>query len=95
MSPKIDDENGKEVYGSAYVDRSFVTKHGMAGYVKTLERAKQNDRIKDKPLVIKALKSAGKNNTDLVISNKDANKLRQIASNQSFLKEARVIILLD
>ncbi|MDP6205683.1 MAG: hypothetical protein QF457_07735, partial [SAR324 cluster bacterium] len=32
MSPKIYDEEGNELYGSAYVDQEFVQKHGMAGY---------------------------------------------------------------
>ncbi|MGK5095245.1 hypothetical protein WDW89_24945 [Deltaproteobacteria bacterium TL4] len=94
MSPKIIDEQGKEVYGSAYVDRGFVLKHGMAGYVKTMDKAQQNDRVQDKPLVVKALGSAGKNKTDIVIKNEDAQKLRQIAATQSFLREARVVIVL-
>ena len=94
MSPKILDENGKEVYGSAYVDREFSIKHGMAGYLKELDKAKANDRVKSTPLVIKALKASGNNKTDLVVSNKDAEALRKIASTQSFLREARVVILL-
>ncbi len=95
MSPKIFDQDGNEVYGSAYVDRDFVVKHGMAGYLKDLEKARQNDRVKGSPLVVKALKSAGKNKTDLVIGNNEANALRQMAATQSFLREARVVILLN
>ncbi|MBF0280642.1 MAG: hypothetical protein HQM13_22800 [SAR324 cluster bacterium] len=95
MSPKVFDQEGNEIYGSAYVDRDFVVKHGMAGYLKDLQQARQNERVKGSPLVIKALKSSGKNKTDLVISNNDANALRQMAATQSFLREARVVILLD
>lgn len=95
LSPKIFDEHGKEIYGSAYVDREYVLKYGMAGYVKSFEQARENDRVKGKPLEIKALKSIGKNSTDLVVSEKDANALRQIASTQSFLREARVVLVLD
>lgn len=94
MSPKIFDEAGNELYGSAYVDRDFVVKHGMAGYLKDLKKARQNDRVQGNPLVIKALKSTGKNKTDLVIGNHDANALRQMAATQAFLREARVIVLL-
>lgn len=95
MSPKVFDEQGKEVYGSAYVDRDFVLKHGMAGYVKDVAKAKQNDRIKQSPLVIKAIRTAGSNATDLVISDGDAKKIKEIAANQNFLREARVMIVLD
>ncbi|MBF0286323.1 MAG: hypothetical protein HQM14_00780 [SAR324 cluster bacterium] len=95
MSPKVFDEEGNEIYGSAYVDREFVVKHGMAGYLKDIEKAKTNDRVKGTPLVIKALKSAGKNKTDLVVNNNDAKALRQVAATQSFLREARVVIVLD
>lgn len=95
MSPKVYDENEKEVYGSAYVDREFVLRYGMAGYVKDLDQAKQNDRIKESPLVLKAVSSSGANHTDLVIANSDADALRQVAKNLNFLKEARVLIVLD
>ncbi len=95
MSPKIFDEEGNEIYGSAYVDRAFVVKHGMAGYLKDIEKAKGNDRVRGTPLVIKALKSTGKNRTDLVVNNNNAKALRQVAATQSFLREARVVIVLD
>lgn len=94
MSPKIFDEEGSEVYGSAYVDRDFVVKHGMAGYAKDMDKAQANDRIKGSPLIIKALGSTGKNRTNVVIKNSDAQALRQIASTQAFLREARVVFLL-
>ena len=95
MSPKIFDEAGNEIYGSAYVDHEFVVQHGMAGYLNDLGLAQQNDRVQGNPLVLKALGSTGKNNTDLIISNEDGNALRQMAATQSFLREARVVVLLN
>lgn len=95
MSPKIYDENGNELYGSAYVDQEFVQKHGMAGYVKNVKQARENDRVKDSPLVLKALSSSGVNHTDLTLSNADATLLRGMTENLSFLRQARVVIVLD
>lgn len=95
MSPKFFDEQGNEIYGSAYVDHEFVVKNGMAGYIKDLEKAKQNDRVKDKPLVVKALKASGENKADLVFADADAKAIRDIAVHQNFLREARVVILVD
>ena len=40
-SPKILDEDGREVYGSAYVDKGWVEKQGIVGYAKSLEEARK------------------------------------------------------
>ena len=93
--PTVLDEDGKEVYGSGYADREFSIKFGLAGYVKTLEQAERNDRVMGNPLVIKVLKTSGKRNVDIVISNEDAQRLRKIAKAQTFLREARVVIALE
>ncbi len=95
MSPKIYDEEGNELYGSAYVDQKFVQKHGMAGYVRDLEQALANDRVKGTPAVLKALSSSGANQTDLILSKSDADQLRSLADHLNFLREARVVIVLD
>jgi hypothetical protein len=92
MSPKIFDPEGREVYGSAAVERAFVLEHGVAGYVKGLKTAIGNDRVKGNPLIIKA--EAGRKSSDLVISAEDANLLRQLDASQSFLREARVVIVI-
>jgi len=92
-SPKILDEDGREVYGSAYVDKEWVEKQGIAGYAKSLEEANANQRVSGNPLVIKATKVTGANNRDLVISNEDARKIRELAKNINFLDRAKVIIV--
>ena len=93
MSPKIYGPDGKEVYGSIAVERDFVLKHGIVGYVKDLEKAKTNERVKGNPLIIKGAMNGGKS-SDLVISSEDANLLMKLDATQSFLREARVIIVI-
>ncbi|PCI27065.1 MAG: hypothetical protein COB67_09520 [SAR324 cluster bacterium] len=93
MSPKIYDETGLEVYGSAAVDRNFALRHGVVGYVKGLKKAMKNDRVQGKPLIIKAIRSGDKS-SDLLISNQDAELLRKLEATQTFLREARVIIVI-
>ena len=95
MSPKIYDEEGNELYGSAYVDQEFVQKHGMAGYVRDLDQALANDRVQGTPAVLKAISSSGANQTDLILSKSDADQLRGLADHLNFLREARVVIVLD
>jgi hypothetical protein len=95
MSPKVLDPEGREIYGSAYVTREFAVQQGIAGYAKDVEAAKQNDRVKGNPLVIKAVEAKGANKADLVISMADANALREIAQAQNFMRQTRVLIVLD
>ncbi len=95
MSPKVLDENGNEVYGSALVSREYAIQQGMAGYAKDESLASQNPRIADHPLAVKAVNTEGTNKTNLVISNEDANKIRELVASQNFLEKCRVMILLD
>ena len=92
-SPKILDEDGREVYGSAYVDKGWVEKQGIVGYAKNLEEAKENQRVAGNPLVIKAMKVTGANNGDLIVSHEDARKIRELAKNINFLDHAKVLIV--
>jgi hypothetical protein len=95
MTAKIRNEDGKEVYGSAYVSRQYVVEQGMMGYLKDVETAQANPRVTDRPLIIKALKTDGPNKTDLVISNRDALLLHGMKEHLSFLEKARVMVVLD
>ena len=95
LSPKTLNEDGAVIYGYADVDRQFALEQGMIGYLKDIMAARTNERIKGRPLEIKALKSSGKNDADLVISNADGVRLRQMNREQSFLREARVMVVLN
>jgi hypothetical protein len=92
-SVKILDEDGREIYGSAYVSKDWAEKHGIVSYVKDLAQAKANQRVAGNPLVIKAIKVTGPNNKDLVISNDDARRVRDLAKHLNFLDAAKVVII--
>ena len=95
MSPKILDENGKELYGSAMVNREFAVQQGMVGYTKDLSAARANMRVTDNPFVVKAVRVTGASKCDLVISNSDASRLSSAGEHLSFLQKARVMFVLD
>jgi hypothetical protein len=96
LAPKITDENGREIYGSAYVSREWAVKWGMAGYAKTPEQATAlRDRVGDQPGMIKALKATGASKCDLVISTKDASEVAAASKSMKFLSDCRVIVLVD
>ena len=95
MAPKILNEDGKEIYGSAYINRDWAVREGMVGYLKDPAAAQANPRVTDKPLMVKALKVSGEGRVDTVISNADAAALQSAAQNLSMLEKCRVIILVD
>lgn len=95
MSPKILDENGQEVYGSAFVSREYAVQQGMSGYAKDLATAQGNQRVTDNPLTVKGLRTEGAGRSDIVISNADAAMLRGASENLSFMKKCRVMIVVD
>lgn len=95
MSPRIYDEDGKEVYGSANVDREYAVQQGMSGYARDLTAAQSNQRVTASPITVKGLKTGGAGRSDLVISNADAQLIRASAENASFMKKCRVMIVLD
>jgi hypothetical protein len=95
MAPKIVNEDGKEIYGSASVNRDYAVREGMVGYFKDPDAAKANPRVTDKPLTVKALKASGDGRVDLVISNADATAIQAASQNMSMLEKCKVIVLVD
>jgi hypothetical protein len=95
MAPRIVDEAGKEVYGASVVSNKGIAQGGIAGYVKDVGAAQSSERIGKSPMVMKALSLAKGTKTDIVISNADADKLRDPNSNLSFLSEGKVVIVVD
>jgi hypothetical protein len=95
LAPRILDENLEEVFGPAYVSREFAVQHGVARYTTDIGKAKFNQRIFDNPLIVKALKVLWPGRCDFIISNADAAKLKSASEHLKFLKECRVIIVLD
>lgn len=95
MAPRILDESGNEVYGSAFVSREFAVQQGMAGYSKDITAAQTNARVTNSPVTVKGVRTEGSGRCDVVVSNADAAKLRAASDNLSFLKKCRVMIVLD
>ncbi|HEX9113706.1 MAG TPA: hypothetical protein VF888_05095 [Nitrospirota bacterium] len=95
MAPKILNEDGKEIYGSAWISRDYAVREGMVGYLKDPAAAQSNPRVTDKPLLVKAVKVSGDAHVDTVISNADAAALQSASQNLSMLEKCRVIILVD
>ena len=95
LAPRILNENLEEVYGPAYVSREFAVQHGIVRYETDLLRAKFHLRVSENPLIVRALKSLLPGRCDFVISNADAARLRSASEHLLFMRECKVIIVLD
>ena len=95
MAPKVVDEKGQEVYGSAFVSREFAVQQGMSGYARDLTAAQGNTRVIQNPLTVRGLRTEGSGRSNVVISNADAADLRSGSEHLSFLKKCRVMIVVD
>ncbi len=95
IAPRILDENLEEVFGPTYASREFAVQHGMVLYTTNVWQAKFHPRVSDNPIVVKALKSIWPGRCDFIISNADADKLRRASEHLLFLRECRVIIVLN
>lgn len=95
MVPTLVDENGRVVYGSAFISRSQAVHHGVCLYLRALEDRDGHPRVAPRPLWVKGLHTPPERPSDIVISNADAARLRGASANLSFLRACRVIVLLD
>jgi hypothetical protein len=98
MFPRIFDEDGREVYGLANVDREYAEKQGIkgiSGYTRDLTAAQTNQRVTANPITVKAVRTSGPGKSDIVISNTDARNIRFSAESATFMKQCKVMIVLD
>lgn len=95
MVPRIYDENGQEVFGPAYASREFAVQKGMIGYMSDMDAAARNPRVADKPMILQGLRAGGAGDTDIIVSNADAARLRSAFQNLAFRRQCRVLIVLD
>ncbi|MBU1001487.1 MAG: LPP20 family lipoprotein [Proteobacteria bacterium] len=95
MSPRILDEAGNELYGTAMVSREYAIQQGMAGYAKDPDKAAANPRVASNPMTVAAIGVLGASRSDLVIPTAKADEIRAQTESKDYLAQARVMILLD
>ena len=95
MAPKIVDESDQEVYGASSVNREYAVKQGIAGYAKEIEKVKDNQRVRGNPLTVRGIKTLGSSKTNVMVSNADADMIRNTAKDQKFLSQCKVMIVVD
>lgn len=96
MYPRILAASGeKEVYSPRNADRLIAMNQGHVGYEISVDRAKSRGRAGSNPLVVKAASVAGAKKADVVISNEDALKIEAADLKQEFLKQCKVMFVVN
>lgn len=95
MLPKIVSQDGNILYGTGEIMRDYVVQMGLMGYQNSVAKARGQDRVGANPLVVKAVAVSGKSKCDYVVNSGDAALIQAAASATSFLKECRVVAVLD
>jgi len=92
LFPRVFDENLNIVIESLMVDPEIIRGTGAVGYQK-LEESLNLERIGQNPLEIKARSIFGINNTDLIISTRDAVKILSRQNNLDLIQQGKIIII--
>lgn len=95
IAPHVFDEKGQSVYGPEFVSEDAMGQKGVVEYAKSLDEAKKNARVTDKPLVVRAIGTGKNGKSDIVLSNADADKLRDPESNGAYLVGGQVVVVID
>jgi len=97
LTPKIFDEDLREIYGTLKVNKRWLLEHGLAGYQPSVEDAKKKEkkRIGDHPLVVKADGVKGINQDEVILDNETAKLVVGANKTSNFFNEARVVFVID
>lgn len=91
----LKDSKGEVLYSPGHVDEAILQSVGMnAAYVRNLKEAKSAEGVAGAPLVLKVADADSKAGV-LTLSGNDADNLRQGDVDYSFLKQARVVVVID
>ena len=91
---RIFDQNGNILYDRYRVKRDEILKKGLALYISDVNQNIIN-RVGSNPLYTTCYNVYGKNNTDLIISNKDASLMTSSQFSLNALKKGNVVIIVD
>lgn len=100
MSPKIYSESGQLVYAGVAVSYGFLLEAGIASYgqeltPELLRRIQPQGSVKISPLVIRALEVSGSTDTNVIISDADAQAVLDALDVYDFLAHYSVVFLID
>ncbi|MDY0220041.1 MAG: hypothetical protein RBR67_02780 [Desulfobacterium sp.] len=105
INPVIVSEQGDEIYSSRFISREYAVQAGVCQYSCVQDSIQQdppiqasawtNSRTGPNPLVIRGLRKGGKTNRHIIVSRSDASAVERTAERHDFMRQCRVVIVLD
>lgn len=86
-------EDRSQVFGPSDIERQAVESRGMVGYSDSLLAARSDARVGGKPLIVRATGVSGDRRGDLLVSRRDAERIRALDRQSRALKQAAVIVV--
>lgn len=93
ITMNIVDEAGQVLYSPRIVTRNVALKKGMVEYAGSWEEGVASERSASNPLILKAVTVQGTARNNIVISDEQAQLLKQINNANKFLEEGRVVVV--
>lgn len=91
----IEEKSNRVVYGPASVSKGTLKRLGLVGYAAKIKDKRIKKRVGKNPLIIRALRLAGKNGGDLILLKKDAERLLAANREGKFLSKAAAVIVIS
>jgi hypothetical protein len=97
MAPRILKADGTPIYGTGDFDPDKVIEQGLASYHRDMDAARADKRAGDNPLILRPIGAYRRSvaTTDVVLSDADAAKLLAEDAKTGFLKQLKVVFVVD
>jgi len=92
LAPSVVSESGEKLFDVSFVHQDVAVKSGVVAYADTLDKAQKDKRSGARPLVIRALRTSSPASSDLVVPDKDIDKLKSLGS---VLAAGKVLVVID
>lgn len=95
LVPRIYTKSGDDLYSAQAVTVENATKSGLVGYARNVDAAARHIRVASDPVLIKGVRAAGTQNSDLVVTDGDARIVGQTDQKSPYLRNARVMVVFN
>ena len=93
LYPQVFDYEGESIYDITQVDLNNSEQNSLVAYSRSLDSAKNFDRIGDNPLVVEAVSEVEGQNTDVILNQEDSRQSQNILEN--LYQNQGVIFIID
>ena len=92
LAPTVKSESGEVLFDVSLVQDNLIGESGAVGYSATLDKAQKDARSGERPLVVRALRTSSPASSDLVVADKDLEKIKALAG---VIQAGKVMVVID